>query len=97
MSEHNYKLIITENNYKIKVHADFYKIKCPHCRINIVVMKSDLNCKIFRCGNYKKTGAQIPPHSSKTVCDKLRETDQINGCARPFRFDGEHLEICDYI
>jgi hypothetical protein len=89
-----------EKNYvkqKIKIYEDFYKIKCPHCAITIVILKNELNCKIFRCGQYKSTGEQIPPHTSKIICDKLRETCQIIGCAKPFTFDGNCLEICEYI
>ena len=76
---------------------DFYRLGCPYCGIPIVVMKNELACKIFRCGQYKANGTQINPHESKAVCDQLRESGQINGCARPFTFDGKNLNVCDYI
>jgi len=82
---------------EIETYDEFYKIRCPHCKISIIVSKTELNCKIFRCGQYKITGQPINPHLPKAACDKLAESDQINGCARPFRFDGYRLEICDYL
>ena len=59
--------------------------------------KKQLNCKIFRCGIYKKTGRQILPHSKKVLCDKLLKNNLIYGCAKPFRFVGKYVESCDYI
>ena len=68
---------------------------CPHCGIFIDV--AEMNCKIFRCGIYKKNGEQIPPHLSKEECDKLGNS--IWGCGKPFRYDEEFrkMVICDYI
>ena len=75
----------------------FYIFNCPHCKIEIVVEKKDLNCKIFRCGIYKKTGKQIPPHSKKVLCDKLADDNLIYGCGKPFIYKETYVEICDYI
>lgn len=74
-----------------------YIFKCPHCKADIIVDKKQLNCKIFRCGIYKKTGRQISPHSKKVLCDKLLKNNLIYGCAKPFRFVGKYVESCDYI
>lgn len=84
-------------NNEIETYDNFYKIKCPHCNISIIIMKNEVNCKIFRCGQYKTTGEPIPPHSSKELCDKLRNAELIYGCANPFMFDGKQITICDYI
>lgn len=76
---------------------DFFKFRCPHCKINIVVMKNEINCKIFRCGQYMCDGRSIEPHLPKKSCDILRDGGEIYGCARPFMFDGKIITICDYI
>lgn len=85
-------------------------IQCPHCQQYIIIL--ELNCKIFRHGTYKTTGEQIPPHSSKEICDELIETNQIYGCGKPFQIvvlEKENknekeedknlwiIEKCDYI
>jgi hypothetical protein len=74
-------------------------VQCPNCSIYIEVLQ--LNCQIFRCGILKETMQQIPPHSSKDVCDKLKEDDLIFGCGKPFKvciIDGKyHPEITEYI
>ena len=61
------------------------------------VEKKQLNCKIFRCGIYKKTGKQIPPHSKKTICDNLAKNNLIYGCGKPFIYKDDYVEPCDYI
>jgi len=70
-----------------------YTMECPHCHITIEII--EINCGIFRCGVYKKTGEQIPPHLPKEQCDVLGDT--IWGCGKPFRYDGKQLEPCDYV
>ncbi len=78
---------------------EFYIFECPHCKGNILVMKNELNCKIFRHGIYKD-GTQLPPHSSKEVCDKFIEEGHY-GCGKPFRIIEEQtilkIESCEYI
>lgn len=67
--------------------------QCPHCGIYIEIEK--INCAIFRCGVYKSTGLQIPPHLSKEECDSILN---IWGCSKPFLLNKENiLEKCDYI
>jgi len=85
------------NKSYVEVFDDFYKFLCPHCGVSIVVLKREVNCRIFRCGQFKHNGQQIPPHSSKKICDHFRETNQIYGCAKPFIFKGNYVEPCDYI
>lgn len=81
----------------VEIFDDFYRFNCPHCGTNIVVMKNEVNCKIFRCGQLKSNGTQIPPHAQKIVCDQLRENNLVYGCAKPFIFRGEYVEKCEYI
>ena len=33
-------------------------VLCPHCNISIIVLKTELNCCIFRCGIYKNSNNQ---------------------------------------
>jgi hypothetical protein len=70
-------------------------INCPHCGQMIEIL--EVNCQIFRCGIMKKTFEQMNPHSSKEVCDYLKENDLIFGCGKPFQFNGTIVTICDYI
>jgi hypothetical protein len=63
-----------------------------------------VNCAIFRCGEYKVNGQQLPPHLPKEECDRLFSTGQIWGCGKPFRLeqkpnaaDGYVAVVCDYI
>ena len=62
---------------------------------------NELNCKIFRCGVYKETGAIIHPHLPKKECDAIKEKDLIYGCSKPYKFvtikDKSFMEPCDYI
>lgn len=75
-------------------------IICPHCNLQIQIQK--INCTVFRHGVLKLTGKQIPPHSSKTTCDKLIKTNAIYGCGKPFKLTQDSSGcwigvICDYI
>jgi hypothetical protein len=70
---------------------------CPHCLGQVFVKVHEINCQIFRHGMYKLDGGQLPPHLPKSECVRLIETNQIEGCAKPFKFNGETVEICDYI
>lgn len=79
-------------------------LNCPHCQQLIEI--EQINCGIFRCGIYRQTGQQIPPHHPKSECDRLTEQNLIYGCGKPFRIqvekDNEEKIIytaipCDYI
>lgn len=74
-----------------------YYFECPHCTCLVSVPVDGINCKIFRHGTMKNDGKQLPPHLSKSECDRLAQEDLIYGCGKPFRFDGEKVEKCDYI
>jgi len=82
--------------------VDFYLFTCPHCQGTIIVQPNELNCRIFRHGVYRSTHEPIPPHASKSECDRMTEENLIVGCGKPFRVitqeDGTELAvICDYI
>ena len=68
-------------------------MECPHCGIGIEII--EINCAIFRCGVYKDTFQQIPPHLSKSECEEIKH--KIYGCSQPFRYVDGKLEPCDYI
>jgi hypothetical protein len=75
---------------------------CPHCDFSIIVNEKEINCGIFRHGEYKINHQQIPPHLPKDQCDKLISEDKIIGCGKPFKIiklkPGEiSVEICEYI
>jgi hypothetical protein len=72
-------------------------INCPNCNISIEIIQ--LNCKIFRCGIYKDSGIQIPPHLPKNECDLLIIENRIYGCGKPFKIldDNTTPIVCDYI
>jgi hypothetical protein len=82
-------------------NPDIHVIKCPHCDALILVRHSDIACAIFRHGAFKRedggVGDQIPPHSTKEECDDWAETGKIWGCGKPYKFDGEKVEVCEYI
>ncbi len=71
-------------------------VQCPHCEQWIEII--ELNCRIFRCGMFKGSGQQIPPHSSKEDCDRWAQQDMIYGCGKPFRIEDPYRAVvCDYI
>lgn len=84
---------------EVTLDNNFYIFECPHCDRTITVKQNELNCCIFRCGVYKNNFQQIPPHSKKEECDRLKDNDLIYGCGKPFKFNKQNnlVEICDYI
>jgi hypothetical protein len=85
------------NNYLI---IKMLIVQCPHC-IQIIEIV-EVNCKIFRCGIYRDTYLQIPPHLPKSRCDFLSNNDKIYGCGKPFMIvlqsdDTYTSKVCDYI
>ena len=73
----------------------FRYFSCPNCGILIDVQ--EMNCKIFRCGIYKKDGKQIDPHLNEEECKRLKGF--IWGCGKPFCYSDEKrsMVVCEYI
>jgi len=80
-----------------------YCLMCPHCMAAMFILKSEINCNVFRHGVYKDTMNQIDPHTPKNICDKLSADNAIFGCGKPFTVlynttvGAWRAEICDYI
>jgi DNA-directed RNA polymerase subunit RPC12/RpoP len=71
-------------------------ITCPHCGQYIQILQ--LNCRIFRCGVYKKNGKQIDPHLNENSCKELKKNNLIYGCGKPFKILEDNTAIvCEYI
>jgi hypothetical protein len=81
----------------VQKDGDTYIVLCPHCVTLALIHEQNVNCGIFRHGVFKRTGQPIPPHSPKELCDRLLARDLIDGCGKPFRFDGRTITACDYI
>ena len=88
------KKVFVNNDDKV------YIFNCPHCEDSIEVLFQDTACCIFRHGILKSNFEQIPPHSTKKVCDELKDKDLIYGCGKPFFFhkgNEPYVDVCDYI
>ena len=77
---------------------------CPHCDQLVSVRVQEVNCAIFRHGNFKESLKPIDPHLCKDECDRLVADDLIFGCGKPFQLvrapDGSNnytVQICGYI
>lgn len=82
---------------KLQITDNTLYFECPHCNILIMVYTNEIGCKIFRCGIYKTTGEQIPPHTDKKTCDDLFNYNLIYGCGKPFLIENNKAIKCDYI
>lgn len=76
---------------------DIFYFKCPHCLLFCQVPRSEIRCTIFRHAVFKKDMKFVPPHAKKSECEMWLKNGLVYGCAKPFKFDGEKVEICDYI
>ena len=79
------------------VMDEFIVFQCPHCREDIVVMKAEINCAIFRHGVLKTTGQQMNPHATQQECEQLYKDGLIYGCGKPFRLVNGRTLVCEYI
>lgn len=73
--------------------------ECPSCNCCIQVKKSEINCKIFRCGVLKETMQSIDPHLSFEKCNELVEKNLIFGCGAAFRLISEpvvQIVLCSH-
>ena len=84
--------------------SDQLILECPHCNNLIQILKSQINCAIFRHGVFKTTFLQMCPHESKENCDKFINEELIYGCGKPCKLIIENetseeykLIVCEYI
>jgi hypothetical protein len=75
-------------------------IQCPHCNMWVII--EQLNCGIFRHGQYISNWNFVEPHMPKAQCERLLQENKVFGCMKPFRIiktkdDEWNAEICDYI
>jgi hypothetical protein len=78
--------------------SNSFVIDCPHCGLKIVVPKNEINCTIFRHGALKvDLEKQMYQHLPEFECKRMKEEDLIYGCGKPFRFDGNSVQKCNYI
>lgn len=71
-------------------------VNCPHCLLTVEII--EMNCKIFRCGVFKKDYQQINPHADKQTCEYYVKNNMIWGCGKPFKFDDKSgIVACGYI
>jgi len=88
---------MSKNNVSFIQEYNSYIFSCPHCNATIIVDKNDINCRIFRHGIIKTSNKQIDPHSPHDYCEMLVKNNLIYGCGKPFIFNEEYVEKCDYI
>jgi hypothetical protein len=95
-----------DNQINVIIDEDKLNFECPHCFYFIQVLKSDLNCRIFRHAFIKNNYQQINPHASEKECNDLVESGSVFGCAKPFQIieirnsdnDEAYIaKICGYI
>ena len=90
---------------EVTITDNYYTFACPHCDDMIIVHKDDVNCAIFRHGQFKRDGSVINPHAPKDYCIDIVKKKLIYGCGKPFRLirdryghgDYNKAEQCDYI
>jgi hypothetical protein len=71
--------------------------QCPNCGTGIIVLKSEMNCEKFICGQFKD-GTLMNPHLSKLEVERLKKlsSSSYHGCLTPLEFDGKKLVIRNY-
>lgn len=82
---------------ELKSNGDFYIFNCPNCKEEIIVNKTELNCKIFRHAIYKNNYEQVNPHLSKESCDMLIKQDKVYGCCKPFEIVDMKGTLCSVV
>jgi hypothetical protein len=93
---------VTNNGLLHAIYTMDLELQCPHCSEYIIVNQRDLNCHIFRHAVYKNSMLPIDPHAPETTCHALIQSEQVFGCAKPFKvmksMEGVYSAvICDYI
>ena len=52
---------------KVIITDHYYTFECPNCGDMIILDKDDVNCAIFRHGQFKRDGSLINPHALKLI------------------------------
>lgn len=76
---------------------DAFYFSCPHCGEICQVPRNEIRCTIFRHAVFKDGMRFVPPHASKEECERWLKEGTVYGCAKPFKFTGDKVEICGYI
>jgi len=77
-----------------------YSFACPRCGggVTVPIDGAGVNCGIYRHAMFKfpRAAQQANPHASMEECRRLVRSGQIDGCGKPFAFNGKVLKKCDY-
>lgn len=93
---------------------NLYIFQCPNCNDFVQVERGAVACSIFRHlyhfiienGKIELT-AQVDPHASQEMCERLLKEGKVFGCGKPFKLN--HIkndengvpvylaQICEYI
>jgi len=76
----------------VSLDEDTYILKCPHCGLFVLVLRNEVNCKVFIHGVDKLTNQPINPHALKDECDRLVSIGRIYGCGGQFFFDMSNMQ-----
>lgn len=76
--------------------TDDHYAECPHCGGMIVVAASSIACRIFRHAAHKTTLEPVNPHATQAELEQLLAAGSIEGCGKPFRYDGTSTSVCGY-
>jgi hypothetical protein len=67
--------------------------ECPWCSTSIQIVA--VNCNVYRCGQFKDTGDQLPPHMPEKESEELKES--YWGCGKPITLQNGQLVKCAWI
>ena len=84
-----------------KIHhdqqEDIFYFRCPHCKELCQVPRNEIRCTIFRHAVFKDGMRFVPPHASQQECERWLKEGLVYGCAKPFKFTGDKVEVCGYV
>lgn len=85
---------------EVKIVDETLVFECPHCNEEVIVLRAEINCAIFRHGVIKHNFEQVNPHLPKHECDKLFAENIVYGCCKPFEIiikdDKYYVVQCEY-
>lgn len=85
---------------QMECDRDLYIFPCPQCGLLVTVLRSEINCAIFRHAVYKDGFTQVDPHLPKVDCDLLIQQGNIYGCCKPYELyetsNGWQARRCTY-